>query len=143
MADSDVLKEKSTLMCDDFRIEITSKLILVGIYPPTPVVPVIYTPGFPVTIPYLCFFQMFESEQDGVASFTARIQNLESGRMVGQEVAGRLRLQKGQIINLLRFGALPFSQSGSFGLSTVVEGCADPFTANFDLKLFTPPQPSN
>ncbi len=142
MASSDFLREKSTLMCDDFRIEITSKLILVGIYPPTPVVPVIYTPGFPVTVPYLCFVQLFESDQDGVASFTSRIQNLESGRLVGGEVTGRLRLQKGQIINLLRFGGLPFHQAGSFGLSTQVEGCADPFTTNFDVKLFTPPSPS-
>ncbi|OOH71881.1 hypothetical protein BOX30_09670 [Leptospirillum ferriphilum] len=143
LASSDFLREKSTWMCDDFRIEITSKLILVGIYPPTPVVPVIFTPGFPVTVPSLCFVQLFESDRDGIASFTSRIQNLESGRQIGGEVTGRLRLQKGQIINLLRFGGLPFQQAGSFGLSTQVEGCSDPFTANFDVKLFTPPSPSS
>lgn len=138
----DFLKEKCTIMCDDFRIEITNKVILIGIYPPTPVVPVIYSPGFPVTIPFLCFFQMFDSKEEGIVSFTSRIQNLETGRMVGGEVSGKLRLQKGQIINLLRFGALPFGSPGSFGLSTQIEGSESPFNANFDVKLFTPPRPS-
>lgn len=136
------LQEKCTLMCDDFRIEITNKVILIGIYPPTPVVPVIYSPGFPVTIPFLCFFQIFESDHEGIVSFTSRIHTLETGRLVGGEVSGKLRLQKGQIVNLLRFGALPFASPGSFGISTQVEGCESPFSANFDVKLFTPPRPS-
>ncbi|MHB8422881.1 MAG: DUF6941 family protein [Leptospirales bacterium] len=140
----DFLKEKCTIMCDDFRIEITNKIILIGIYPPTPVVPVIYSPGFPVTIPFLCFLQMLESEQEGIVSFTSRIQDLETGRMVGGEVSGKLRLQKGQIMNLLRFGALPFGTPGSFGLSTEVDGIDSPFTTNFDVQFFNPnpPRPS-
>lgn len=137
------LQEKCTLMCDDFRIEITNKVILIGIYPPTPEVPVIYSPGFPITVPFLCFVQMFDSEQDAIVlSFTSRIHNLETGKLVGGEVSGKIRLQKGQIMNLLRFGGLSFGAPGSFGISTQIEGCETPFTFNFDVKLFTPPRPS-
>lgn len=133
--------EKCTLMCDDFRIEITNKLILIGLYPPTPMVPVVYTPAFPVTIPTLCFVQLFDSETAGQALFTARIANVETGRTVGGEINGKMLFQKGQVMNLARFVGLTFESAGSYSLSTRLESHDSPFLMNFDVKLFVPPKP--
>lgn len=130
------LKHLYTLICDDVRVEVNGKLIIIGLYTPN-----ILIPQLPFVLPSLSFLQFYTYDGRGQFHFRARLQHLESGRDIAQAIGIINHAQPGIGIGVIRFGNLVIDKVGTFNLAFSFEGDSEPINATFEVILHTQ-QPS-
>jgi hypothetical protein len=124
-------------MCDEVRIEINRKFMLIGVYTPN-----ISVPQLPFVLPSLTFFQMLESDRPQQLGVRFRLQHLETGRIIAQGM-GRIGFQRpGTGINALRLPNVPLIAVGTYNFVMEIDGEREPLIFSFDVILNIPQQPA-
>lgn len=118
------------LVCDDVRVEINGKFIIIGLYTPN-----ILVPQLPFAFPSLTFVQAFHSDRPGKFQFRARLAHLESGKEIAQAMGLMEVGQPGMGLTILRFGNLQIDKVGAFNFSINVEGQSETIDHNFEILL--------
>lgn len=127
---------RATLMCDDIRVENNGKLILIGVYTPSPLVPQI-----PFVFPSLSFFQIWEADAAGEFQFRARLRHTETGATVA-DITGLMKIpQPGVGIGLVKIANLRIDKLGAYDFSVNVAGEPDPIGVHSFSILLQSAQP--
>jgi hypothetical protein len=133
-------KHKYTLICDEVRQENTGKLLVIGLYLDNMGVSQI-----PFMLPSLTFLFAFENDRLGDYPFRAKLENLESGKVLAQAMGVLQVLRPGTAINILGFRNISIDRIGTYTMSLTMDGERDPVTASIEVvlqaQLLNPPQP--
>ena len=123
-------------MCDEVRLEITGKLILLGLYTPD-----MGVAQLPVMLSTLTFVCGLESDRPGNFPIRFTLQHLDSGQEVLQGM-GAVAFQRPGFsaapISLRNFG---LQQAGTYVFSLNIDGQHDPITSSFNVRLAPMQQP--
>lgn len=130
------LTHEYTLLCDDVRREDNGKLILIGLYTPHIVIPML-----PMGFPSLSFVIAFTSDGPARHQIRAQLRHLETGHSLGELMGMLQHAQAGLGVGVLRFPNLIFTQAGHYNLVVTVEGLSDPIIFDFDVILHIAIQP--
>jgi hypothetical protein len=121
------ITHKYTLLCDDIRQENNGKFIIVGLYTPDVVVPVV-----PFAVSSLAFFIAVESDAVGDVNFSFR---LTQGATIMSGGSGKINIQKiGGAAIPLRLGVVQFPSAGPYRFVLDIEGSAS-ITHEFSVIL--------
>jgi hypothetical protein len=122
-----------TLVCEQARLEMGGKFIVIGLFTNG-----IGTPQIPFPLPMLTFFNALRADTGGQHKFIGRLTQLLSGAPVAQ-VQGTIQPpQAGPVIMPMQFQNLKFTAFGTYIWSLEIEG-QDPFLTQFEVA-HVPPQ---
>lgn len=116
-------KHLYSIICDDVRREDNGKLLILGMYLGTIVVP-----GLPTALPTFTLLTFFEDERPGEWNWkaTLQFQSLERNRTLA-EIRGFAKFNPGQGVLPLKFVGLRFDDSGLYHVVVEIDGGRDPF----------------
>ncbi len=115
-----------TVICEDFRMEMSGKFILIGVFANG-----LSTPQLPFPVPGLTFFQSFGADETGISrKFTATLRQLDNGAVLAK-VNGQIQASiPAPIIMPIKLQNLRFMSFGTYTWSFEVEG-QEPFLTEF------------
>jgi hypothetical protein len=123
---------RHTLICDELRIENNGKLIIIGVYGST-----ILVPQIPFVFPSLTFIQWLDSERPGQVQFRSSVSHLESGQEIAQ-AAGMIQIPApGTGLAVIGFRPLRFDRLGPYTFTVTYEG-QGPLASPFEVSLPPP-----
>lgn len=123
-------RHRYTLICDDFRREDNGKLILIGVYVDT-----IVLPQLPFALPSISFFSFLESDRPGHWALDFKLTHLESGKNLVEGHGGAEVRKPGIVIAPLKFGPIQFQAVGAYSFSVQIQGEAEPIITHFNVQL--------
>ena len=123
-------KHKYTIICDDFRREDNGKLMLIGMYVGTIVVP-----QLPFALPSLTFFNHLETDRPGNWSFKFTLQHLETGQKLVEGRGDADVQMPGNALAPIKLAPLQFNNFGAYNFIMELEGNAEPIVVPFDVQL--------
>jgi hypothetical protein len=103
------ITHKYTLLCDEFRQENNGKFLIIGLYTPDIVVPIV-----PFALPNLTFFTVLESNEMADLGFNFRLTSAASGETVLAGGSGKMRVNAGMGVIPIRFGPLQLPSAGQY-----------------------------
>jgi hypothetical protein len=109
------ISHKYTLMCDDVRREDNGKLLLIGVYQDT-----ILVPQFP-TMMGLTFFASLESDRPGTWSMRMRVERMETGNRLVEGMGAITFPRPGIGANPVKIPNIQFQESGSYQFVMEIE----------------------
>lgn len=130
------LTHEYTLLCDDVRREDNGKLLLIGMYTPNILVPML-----PIGFPGLSFVMGFTSDGPARHQMRAQLRHLETGHSLGELIGMLHHAQPGLGVGVLKFPNVIFTMAGRYNLVVTLEGLTDPVVFDFDVILQVPIQP--
>jgi len=117
-----------TVICDDVRMEIGAKFILIGVYANG-----LSTPQLPLVLPSLTVFQSFSADEVGVSrKFKATLRQLDNGAVLFAVEGNIQSAIDAPIVMPMRLSNLRFMSFGTYTWSFEVEG-QEPFLTQFPL----------
>jgi hypothetical protein len=129
------LTEKYIVMCDEVRIEMNGKLILMGVYTPDMTVA-----QLPTVAPVLTFFVMLQDDRPDNHQFRLSVQHLETGHVVAQGMGGFQTPRPGLVPLPVRISPIQFSSAGAYTFSLFMDNVPNPITYQFNVILNVTPQ---
>jgi hypothetical protein len=123
------ITSKYSIICDDVRTESNNKLIMIGVYTDKMTVE-----KAPFTLPSLCFYHAFKSDEAGTWPISFRLEHVASKELVeGMTGQGKMTLEnKGQTTALFRFVAPKFPAMGLYRFILEIENC-EPIITEFEV----------
>jgi hypothetical protein len=125
------ITQKYTLVCDDIRQENNGKFIILGLYTPDIIVPMI-----PFALPSIGFFVAIRASEDttpGVVDFSFR---LTQGDTVLSGGSGKMQIQKGgDAVIPLRLGGLRLVAAAPCRFLLDIEGAGEQIVHEFQILL--------
>lgn len=128
-------KHRYTIICDEVRQENNGKLLVIGMYAAQMTVPQI-----PFITPGITFVFVLDSDRLGDFPFRAKLENLESGKVLAQAMGVIRVVQPGTTLNILGFRNIPMDRIGTYTMSLTIDGEKDPMTASLEVILQSQPQ---
>jgi len=108
---------KYTLLCDEVRQEMNGKFIVLGLYTPDIVVPVV-----PFALPSLTFFVVAEADAPTIGEFSFKLTQHNSDAVLAGG-SGKLQVQQaGHVALPLRLGPLQMPAAGRYTFTLDVSG---------------------
>ena len=129
------ITSRFSLMCDEVRVEINGKLLILGAYTPDMAVP-----QLPYVAPILTFLFWLDSPIPGNYQFSAKITHLESGTLVAQAMGGFGVAKPGQGLAPIRLVGVQFTHAGPYVFSLQIQGEPE-ILHQFSVMLFIPVGP--
>jgi hypothetical protein len=127
------VKHRYSIVCDDVRREDNGKLMLVGVYGGTIVVP-----QFPAVLPTLTIFSVFDTDRPESSPFTLTIQRLENGQGLAQVQGFANIAQPGMGVIPFKFSQMPFQEAGTYSAVLQISNAEPIVVVDFEVAL--PPQ---
>jgi hypothetical protein len=124
-----------TLICDDFRMEVTGKFIIIGLFPNG-----LSTPQLPFPLPTLTFFQSLSTDAVGTFKFKGTLRQLDNGTVLATAEGAMFAHMIAPIILPIKLQNLRFMSFGSYTWSLEIEGQEEPFLTEFTVVHAPPPQ---
>jgi hypothetical protein len=128
-------KHRYTIISDEVRQENNGKLLVIGMYSEQMTVPQI-----PFMTPALTFTFVIDSDRPGDYPFRAKLENLESGKVLAQAMGVIRVMRPGTTMNILGFRNISVDRIGTYTMSLIIDGEKDPMTANIEVILQPQPQ---
>lgn len=125
------LRITHTLICDEVRIEISGKFIIIGMYTGP-----IGIPQIPYQFP-LTFAPLIESDRPGRFSAKIRVEHLESGRRLVEGQAQIQVLQPGTVLTPLKV-PMAIERDGAHNFIVELEGEKEPVIIPFTVTIARP-----
>jgi hypothetical protein len=122
-----VITSNFCIVCEDFRMEVNGKFILIGVLANG-----FATPQLPCQVPSLTFFQSFGTDEVGTKNFTATLRALDSGAVVATAKGQFQAAVVAPIILPVKLQNLRFMSFGAYTWSFEVEG-QEPFLTEFPI----------
>lgn len=119
-----------TLLCDDVRVENNGKLILIGVYLPHIVVPML-----PMGFSTLSFVVAFNSDTASRHQMRAQIRHLETGHGLGELMGMITHVGPGFGVAVLKFPNVIITQAGRYNMLLTLEGRTEPLVFDFEVIL--------
>jgi hypothetical protein len=130
-----MLKHDYTIVCEFARPDAGGKWIIIGLFPNG-----IGMPQIPFPLPSLTFFQALTADAPGQYKFTAKLSQLESGKILANAQGMIQAAAAGPAIFPVTLGNLRFENFGMYTWSLEIEG-QEPFLTEFKLALVPQQQP--
>jgi hypothetical protein len=132
------ITEKYIIMCDDFRREDNGKLIIIGMYMDTIVVP-----ALPFPLPTLTFFSVLDCDRPGTFRFSFKLRHEETGRTIAEGMGqAPVNDPRQPLVMPIKMAGLQIGALGGYAFSLDFDGLA-PIVKTFNVQLVIPgtPQP--
>lgn len=128
------INHKYTLLCDQIRVENNGKFMIIGLYTPDVVVPMI-----PFALPTLAFFTYLETDEPGTWDISFQLTHLGNVLAGG---SGQVGVQRAGLIALpINLGAINLPGDGKYTFNLQIAGRPEPILLNFSVVLNPmPPQ---
>ncbi len=125
-----------TFICEQARLEMGGKFIIVGLFPNG-----IGTPQIPFPLPALTFYNALRADSPGTYRFTGRLTQLLSGQTVAQANGIMQAARPGPLVMPVQFQNLQITAFGTYTWAVEIEG-QEPFVTQFEVAHVPHPPPA-
>jgi hypothetical protein len=129
------LSHDYTFICEQARMEMGGKFIIIGLFPNG-----IGTPQIPFPLPVLTVFIALKADAPGAYKFKGTLSQLDSGASLAQAQGSMQVGQAGPVVMPIPLQNLQFLAFGTYTWSLEIEGQDEPFMMQFQVARVPAPQ---